>query len=784
MYSLGYEFKGLSLNNDSEINGLMPLQRVDHISHFDFDTRNDFIYIADSERGEIQRIKRDGSERKVILEGTESYESHNDWLGGIAVDWIAGNIYWTDQKRGLIEMSNSEGEHRRVISSQVFKPYLIEVDPLLGVLFFVDGANRIIRRDLDGGNSLFVSKNSSNIINDITLDTANQNIYVCESKGNKIWKVEYDGNGRRDLEIADVVNPTSLDIVDDTLYWVERGVGAIKSLKLDIITEPVTIKTSIALLQNLRIFSTKKQHGTNPCHNNGDCEEICLFNGMKGNCYCSHGFPDPKDPKRCKNYENLLFYSRKNSIEKVDHSNKNNSVIQNQYLQNAVALSYDFKHQIIFYSDLKLNAIFSCTFDGKNFTKLIDKQNSVEGIVFNSQDNKIYWTLNGDAEIRSADMSLWTNGTIVEGEVGKFFTIQTVLKMKKGYDKLRAIVVEPCLAMLYFSNWNSKDPSISRIYTSGYGRERLITKDIFMPNGLAIDFIDKKIFWADARLDKVEKCDYDGSNRVVLAQTAPKHPFSIAVLGDFIFWTDWILHGVLRANKYSENDVIFIKRDIEQPMGLFVAQDPIKNCTNNACAAFNGGCEDICLPHGDANFKCECSQGILDKDQKKCISRSKIASCDTLKEFECKSGECVPYVITCDGIPHCSDGSDESLIFCATRKCPEENFFQCRNFRCILKNETCNGHPDCEDGSDEEKCECTSDQFKCKSGECIARNHVCDYDADCKDATDEMNCGLRDCSGVLADHEGFKPDLKSRLIPCPNTTACYMKEWECDGKHF
>lgn len=50
-----------------------------------------------------------------------------------------------------------------------------------------------------------------------------------------------------------------------------------------------------------------------------------------------------------------------------------------------------------------------------------------------------------------------------------------------------------------------------------------------MPNALTLDLSDKKMFWADARLDKIERCDYSGKNRVVLAQSASTHPFSIAV---------------------------------------------------------------------------------------------------------------------------------------------------------------------------------------------------------------------------------------------------------------
>lgn len=787
IYSMGYELKGLALDKASDKDPLTPLQRVNLISSFDVDAGGDFIYIADNERGEILRIKRDGSQRKTVLTSTENYDqSHNDWLGGIAVDWIAQNLYWTDQKRGLIEVSRLDGTFRRVISSQLFKPSLIAVDPLLGILFYVNGENKIFRQNLDGQMTFYVATNN-NTINDFALDIKNQEIYFCEMKQNRIWKIEYDGNGRSDLEIVDALNPTSVDIFDGKLFWTERGVGSVKSVKLDTLTEPTTLKKGLSnQLRSLRIFSTRKQHGYNPCAmpSYGGCEELCLFNGTKANCFCSHGYLD-NNQKKCRSYDNFLFFSRKVSIEKL-HVNADNGTVLNsniknhQDLQNAVALSYDFNNQIIYYSDLRLNSIFSCTFSGENFTKLIDKQHSVEGIAFNPQDNKLFWTLNGDAEIRSIDLELWKNGTILNDSIEK--SIETVLKLKKGIDKLRAIVVEPCLAMLYFSNWNNKEPAISRIYITGFGRENLITRDIFMPNALTLDLSDKKIFWADARLDKIERCDYDGRNRVILAQSAPKHPFSIAVFEDFIFWSDWMLHGVLRANKYSGNDVTFLRRDVEQPMGLFVAQEPIKNCTNSACAAFNGGCEDVCLPHGNS-FKCECSQGYLDKSGKRCISRSKLTTCDPIREFECKSGECVPYISTCDGIQHCSDSSDESVNYCATRKCPEEVFFQCRNFRCIFKNETCNGHPNCEDGSDEENCTCTDNQFRCNDGECVPKKHRCDNDPDCKDASDEIGCDIRDCSHVLPEFADSKLTDSRRLIPCPHTTACYMKEWECDGKY-
>lgn len=525
----------------------------------------------------------------------------------------------------------------------------------------------------------------------------------------------------------------------------------------------------------------------------GGCDELCFYNGSKANCFCSHGYLDGDDNKTCRKYENKLFISRRESIERINlDGDKNSSLIlsHNHHLQNVVALAYDFKRHLIYYSDVKLNAICVCDFIGQTFVKLITDQPIVEGLAFDPQNRHLFWTLNGEAEIRSFDLNKLDDGTITNLDFQN--SVTKILSLKKGHDKLRAVVVEPCLNMLYYSNWNNKFPSISRIYVSGYGREDIITTEIVVPNALTIDLNDKKLFWADARLDKIERCDYDGKNRVILAQAALKHPFSIAVFEDYVFFSDWTLHAVVRANKYSGNDVVFVSTAIEHPMGIVVAQDELRNCSNGICGMFNGGCEDKCLPLGSNSFKCECTQGYLAKDNRRCLLRNKTSSCNATHEFQCKSGECIPITVTCDGIPHCTDNSDEAVTYCALRSCSSEDYFQCRNFKCINKNEKCDGASQCGDGSDEENCECPESKFRCKSGECIDENMRCDYDPDCKDASDEMECDARDCSVnrdmglVEMGNVGDSLIISStrRLIPCPHTTACYMKEWECDGEFF
>lgn len=74
------------------------------------------------------------------------------------------------------------------------------------------------------------------------------------------------------------------------------------------------------------------------------------------------------------------------------------------------------------------------------------------------------------------------------------------------------------LSLMFWTNWNEQHPSIMRAALSGANVLTLIEKDIRTPNGLAIDHRAEKLYFSDATLDKIERCEYDGSHRYVSLQ--------------------------------------------------------------------------------------------------------------------------------------------------------------------------------------------------------------------------------------------------------------------------
>ncbi|GCC39706.1 hypothetical protein chiPu_0023710 [Chiloscyllium punctatum] len=75
-------------------------------------------------RSTISRAKRDQTWRDdIITNGLGRVE-------GIAVDWIAGNIYWSDYGFNIIEVARFNGSFRYVVISQgLDQPRAIAVHP-------------------------------------------------------------------------------------------------------------------------------------------------------------------------------------------------------------------------------------------------------------------------------------------------------------------------------------------------------------------------------------------------------------------------------------------------------------------------------------------------------------------------------------------------------------------------------------------------------------------------------------------------------------------------------
>jgi len=106
-------------------------------------------------------------------------------------------------------------------------------------------------------------------------------------------------------------------------------------------------------------------------------------------------------------------------------------------------------------------------------------------------------------------------------------------------DKPMAIAVDPVVGFLFWAD-RGRSPKIERVHLDGSNRRVLVNETIFFTTGLTLDYLEKKVYWCDSRLDTIERMDYDGKNRVILldSKSGLENPQGIAFYQKQLFWID------------------------------------------------------------------------------------------------------------------------------------------------------------------------------------------------------------------------------------------------------
>lgn len=177
------------------------------------------------------------------------------------------------------------------------------------------------------------------------------------------------------------------------------------------------------------------------------------------------------------------------------------------------------------------------------------------------------------------------------------------------------------------------------------------------------------------------------------------------------------------------------------------------NCSDDTFRCTNGFCIDsslICDGNADCSDRSDETHNLCNKLFSTCPGLS----------FRCKYGACVAKDLKCDGKNDCVDGSDEDVVECrggnnqsntnnknvnSQSACQSSDEFNCINGQCIDGTNICDGVKHCTDGSDEtttlcKNIPCPKYTFKCKYGACINKESKCNKVKNCIDGSDEENC--------------------------------------------
>lgn len=680
IYSSNYGMKGinLDLNSSSDDHLLPPIHRAFRASSIDYVHRDNLIYWVDNEEGSITRINRDTTNYQVIVQGLESEES-------IGIDWVAGNIYWLDPYYDIIEVARLNGSNRYVIASGgMDKANGIVVNPLKGYIVWSDiGAfPKIERANLDGSQRKTIVSNNLVHIDDLAIDCHEDFIYWVDSTSALIERIKNDGTLRKVVHRAN--HPLSsrhqqnhlisIAIFEDYLYVADSlNQGSVMRFdkNLGASDSKTVLQSNLGDgIRDIAVFAPQPIPNDNPCaRNNGGCQDLCIFMGKAGTkrCICSHG-KLKLDGLTCEPYDTFVVFSKLTQIDslhiKGDESPNNSPyppIVMNSR-SNIISLTVDYAAKRVIYSEITHDQICSVLFNGTDRRVLVEKQSLVEGIAF--AKDQLYWTSIQDNSIsRLNTSSIGVLGKICDEMKGscRNSTVEKLVKLGTD-DKPRGIAIDKCTSTVYWTNWNARSPSIQRADPEkGYKVEAIIDTQIKVPNGITIDQQLRRIYWCDARLDKIEYCDMNGSNRAVLIHALTQHPFALATWDKYVLWTDWLARGVYKADKFTGHQLSQIKKVIQRPMGIAIAAEEPLLCPDDSIEKPAQQPIATSPPVALPAVPCQIAPAALQTTTDS--SSGNAADCRSQVEFKCYLSEklfCISSDKRCDGISDCPSKEDEN----------------------------------------------------------------------------------------------------------------------------
>ncbi|MGH0122305.1 UNVERIFIED_CONTAM: hypothetical protein FKN15_033322, partial [Acipenser sinensis] len=571
----------------------------------DFVYSEGLIYWTDVSEEAIKQtlFNQSGNVQTVIVSGLDSPD-------GLACDWLGKKLYWTDSETNRIEVANLNGTSRKVLFWQALdQPRAIALDPAHGYMYWTDWGEepRIERAGMDGTTRKIIVDSDIYWPNGLTIDLDEQKLYWADAKLSFIHRANLDGTFRQTVVEGTLTHPFALTLSGETLYWTDWQTRSIHACDKKTGEKKKEILNGIYSPMDIQVLGQERQPDIRtPCdENNGGCTHLCLLSPREPfySCACPTGVQLQDDGRTCKpGAEEVLLLARRTDLRRIslDLPDFTDIVLQIDDIRHAIAIDYDPVEGYVYWTDDEVKAIRRSLIDGTGAETLLTTEvNHPDGIAVDWVARNLYWTDTGTDRIEVTRL----NGT------------SRRILISENLDEPRAIVLDPIRGYMYWTDWGEK-PKIERANLDGSDRLVLLNNSLGWPNGLAIDYAAGKLYWGDAKTDKIEVW----LQREVIADDLP-HPFGLTQYRDYIYWTDWNLRSIERADKTSGQNRTVIQGHLDYVMDILVFHSSRQDGSND-CVQNNGQCAQLCLavPEG---YKCGCaSHYTLDSNGRNCSSPS------------------------------------------------------------------------------------------------------------------------------------------------------------------
>lgn len=121
---------------------------------------------------------------------------------------------------------------------------------------------------------------------------------------------------------------------------------------------------------------------------------------------------------------------------------------------------------------------------------------------------------------------------------------------------------------LYWADDQTK--SINRAKLNGSQQHSVISKDLFLPDGIALDPVSRNIYFVDAEARRIQVARLSGKYRKTIISKGLQKPRAVAVdsNGGQLYWTDWGEGMIERSDLNGNGRQTLITTEVRWPNGL------------------------------------------------------------------------------------------------------------------------------------------------------------------------------------------------------------------------
>uniref|UniRef100_A0A8C1HLT6 Low density lipoprotein receptor-related protein 1Ab n=1 Tax=Cyprinus carpio carpio TaxID=630221 RepID=A0A8C1HLT6_CYPCA len=537
---------------------------------------------------------------------------------GLAVDWIAGNIYWVESNLDQIEVAKLDGTMRTtLLAGEVEHPRAIALDPRDGILFWTDwdaSSPRIEAASMSGEGRRTIHKETGNggWPNGLTVDYLERRILWIDARSDAIYSAAYDGSGL--IEVLrgheHLSHPFAVTMYGGEVYWTDWRTNTLAKANKWTGHNVTVVQRTNTQPFDLQVFHPSRQpQAPNPCAANdgkGPCSHLCLINyNQTFSCACPHLMKLKADKHTCYEYRQFLLYARQIEIRGVDIDNPYYNYIISftvPDIDNVTVVDYDALEHRIYWSDVRTQTIKRAFINGTGVETVVSADlPNAQGLAVDWVSRNLFWTSydTNKKQINVARLDGSFKNAVIH-----------------GLDKPHCLVLHPILGKLY---WLDGD-NISMANMDGTNHTLLFTNQKG-PVGLSIDFYMEQLYWISSGNSTINRCKLDGSGLEIIEGVKGKltKATALAIMGDKLWWADQGTDQIGTCDKSDGGNWKVLRNNTSPMMHMKIYNETVHQLGTNLCSKNNGDCSQLCLPTSPTTRACMCTAGYsLKSGQQSC----------------------------------------------------------------------------------------------------------------------------------------------------------------------